>query len=64
LLCVWKRTTAIARKKEVPKQYIRVINRNFLKHLRRMPEIIDDKTPKKTTKIPRTAMLEGEKPRG
>jgi hypothetical protein len=26
-----------------------------------MPEIIDEITPKKTTKIPSTAMLDGEK---
>ena len=58
---VEKRATAIQRNTEVPMQKTRVISKNFLKHLSRMPDIIDETTPKKTTKIPRTAMLEGVK---
>jgi len=58
---VVKRTTAIQRNTEVPKQKTLVISKNFLKHFSRMPDSIDEITPKKTTKIPRTAMLEGEK---
>lgn len=48
----------------VPKQKTRVISKNFLKHFKRMPENIEDTTPKNTTKTPSTAMLEGEKPSG
>ncbi len=58
---VEKRATAIQRNMEVPKQKTLVISKNFLKHFSKMPDIIDESTPKKTTKMPRTAMLEGEK---
>ena len=58
---VVKRATAVQRNTEVPKQKTLVISKNFLKHFSKMPDIIDESTPKKTTKIPRTAMLEGEK---
>ena len=58
---VVKRATAVQRNTEVPKQKTLVISKYFLKHFSKMPDIIDESTPKKTTKIPRTAMLEGEK---